>query len=69
LVEVLEQNNNGVRAVTHRTIDMSTLQSGYFYIYRPEGAGPMPGSVLQNVPLKQQTAQKTKCAFSLTFCR
>jgi len=69
LVEVLEQNNAGVRAVTHRTINMSTLESGYFYIYRPEGAGPMPWSVLQNVPLKQQTAQKTKCVFSLTFCR
>jgi len=70
LVQVLEQNNNYVRAVTHRTIDLSTLQSGYYFVYRAEPAGPVPGSVAQNATLLQQmTAQKAKCAFSLTFCR
>jgi len=71
LVEILEQNNNGVRAVTHRTIDMSTLQSGYFYIYRPEGAGPMPvpTSPVSNTTPLRPSPQKAKCALSLTFCR
>ena len=49
-VTLLEQNNNGVRAVTSRTINLLWRHTGFFFVYRPQYAGPI-GTIPVDAPV------------------